>query len=143
MILPGRPTGRAYLRPLSGRRADAGARPARLLMPDRSPFAPARSAPRSVGTLGSAACRSTTWSPSTTPSRRPVGDSKLTIFILVLFRVERGRARRPLPHGWMRFRAFSGEAPQAARPPGVLPSASPRDALRAMWDGRAGRLGRV
>src|SRR3977135_4337177 len=119
MILPGRPTGMAYLRPLSGRRADAGARPASPLMPDRSPLAPASSAPRSDGTLGSAACRSTTWSPSTTPSRRPVGDSKLTIFILVLFRVERRRARRPLPHGWMRFRAFSGEAPQAARPSGL------------------------
>src|SRR3954454_23035726 len=97
MILPGRPTGRAYLRPLSGRRADAGARPARLFTPDRSPLVLASSAPRSVGTLGSAACRSMTWSPSTTPSRRPVGDSKLTIFILVLFRVERRRAASAPP----------------------------------------------
>src|SRR3979409_708913 len=71
MILPGRPTGMAYLRPLSGGRGDAGARPARPLMPERSPLAPASSAPRSVGTLGSAACRSTTWSPSTPPRRRP------------------------------------------------------------------------
>src|SRR6195256_4892221 len=98
MILPGRPTGMAYLRPLSGRRAEAGARPARPLIPERSPLAPASSAPRSVGTLGSAACGSTTWSPSTTPSRRPVGDSKLTIFILVLFlRLSAGERGVPSP----------------------------------------------
>ena len=36
---------------------------------------------RSVGTLGSAACRSTTWSPSTTPSRWPASDSNATIFM--------------------------------------------------------------
>src|SRR3979409_510024 len=99
MILPGRPTGRAYLRPLSGRRADAGARPARFLIPDRSPLAPASSAPRSDGTLASSSSVSTACWPATPPSLRPVGDSKLTIFILVLFRVERRRARRPLPHG--------------------------------------------
>src|SRR5262245_34927626 len=85
MILPGRPTGSAYLRPASGRRADAGARLARSLADDRSPLVAASSAPRSDGTLGSAACRSTTWSPSTTPRCRPAGVSKLTIFILALF----------------------------------------------------------
>src|SRR5689334_2352930 len=84
MILPGRPTGNAYLMPASGRRAEDGARLTRSLTAPRSPLVDASSAPRSFGTLASAACRSITESPSTTPSRRPAGDSKLRIFIVVL-----------------------------------------------------------
>src|SRR5262249_56034777 len=85
MILPGRLTGSAYARPASGRCAEVGARLARSWTDDRSPLVAASSAPRSDGTLGSAACRSTTWSPATTPRCRPAGVSKLTIFILALF----------------------------------------------------------
>src|SRR5213593_2871766 len=81
MILPGAATGRAYLSPLSGRRALAGARLAASLSGARSPLLRRRHSPRSLGMLLSTAWRSITWSPSTTPKCKPPLASKPTIFM--------------------------------------------------------------
>ena len=79
--MPGRATGRPNFSPLSGRRAEAGARFAMSPSGVRSPLLAASAAPRSAGTLASTACRSTTWSPSTMPSRNPPSASNPTIFM--------------------------------------------------------------
>src|SRR5271156_2976620 len=63
MILPGRPTGSAYLSPASGLRATAGAFLARSPSDLVSPSFLASHSPRSLGTLGSTVCRSTTHRP--------------------------------------------------------------------------------
>ena len=81
MTLPGVATGSRIFKPLSGRRAAAGARLAASLSAERSPLLRRSTSPRSPGMLLSTACRSITWSPSTTPSRNPPLASKPTIFM--------------------------------------------------------------
>src|SRR5262245_36091360 len=81
MILAPRATGSANLSPASARFADAGAFFAASPTDLRSPPVFASSSPRSAGSFGSAACRSTTPSPSMTPSRVPASDWNATIFM--------------------------------------------------------------
>ena len=92
MILPGLATGMAKVKPASGSRAEAGAFLAISARAFMSPLA-RRKAPSSPGSEASTACTSMTVAPSTIPMRMPLLVWKLTIFMVVLSRLN--NAARP------------------------------------------------